>query len=44
VGRQAQNCNTLRQIRGASGVMAVTGLTIRAIVISYAIPVADLLQ
>jgi len=43
-GDQAQNCNTLRQNRGASGRAAVTGLTIRAIVIRLAIPVADLLQ
>jgi hypothetical protein len=43
-GDQAPNCNTWRPIRGASGAMAVTGLTIHAIVMPRAIPVADLLQ
>jgi len=43
-GGQAQNCNTPRQIREASARAAVTGLTIHAIVIRLAIPVADLLQ
>jgi len=43
-GDQAQNCNTLRQISGASRPVVVTALTIHAIVIRLAIPAADFLQ